>query len=111
MTVSTAVTSADAHTTSQFSSVRPGMFVAVTVSDSGVGIPVDLRNRIFEPFFTTKDHGTGLGLSVVYGIVERHGGKVDIQSEVGKGTTVTIRLPSVSGSGRAPVAAAAGRLA
>ena len=85
--------------------------VEVRVSDTGCGIPPEHLAKVLDPFFTTKEKGTGLGLSVVYGIVERHGGKVEIQSEVGKGTTVIIRLPSVPGSGRPPVTAAAGRLA
>ena len=85
--------------------------VEVRVSDTGCGIPPEHLAKVLDPFFTTKEKGTGLGLSVVYGIVERHGGMVEIQSEVGKGTTVIIRLPSVPGSGRPPVTAAAGRLA
>ena len=52
--------------------------------------------RIFDPFFTTKEKGTGLGLSVVYGIVERHGGRIEIQSEPGKGTGVAVRVPPKS---------------
>ena len=58
-----------------------------------MGIPPDRLAKIFDPFFSTKEMGTGLGLSVVYGIVERHGGTIDIRSEVGKGTTVVLRLP------------------
>lgn len=67
--------------------------VEVEVGDTGVGIPPDQLPKILEPFFTTKERGTGLGLSVVYGIVERHGGRMDIRSRAGKGTTVVIRLP------------------
>lgn len=67
--------------------------VELEVVDTGTGIPPDQLSKILEPFFTTKERGTGLGLSVVYGIVERHGGKVDIRSRVGEGTTVLIRLP------------------
>lgn len=96
MSVSTDVTSADAHTTSQFSSVRPGMFVAVTVADTGTGIPANLRSRIFEPFFTTKDHGTGLGLSVVYGVIQNHGGFITLDSTPGLGSTFTMHLPRSS---------------
>jgi two-component system NtrC family sensor kinase len=54
--------------------------------------------KIFDPFFTTKEKGTGLGLSVVYGIVDRHKGKVTVESEPGKGTRFTIRLPAARGS-------------
>jgi two-component system NtrC family sensor kinase len=73
---------------------RPGdSMVEVEVADTGVGIPPEHLSKIFDPFFTTKEKGTGLGLSVVYGVVEKHGGKLDIRSELGKGTTMLIRLP------------------
>ncbi len=67
--------------------------VELVFEDTGVGIPPDHLSKILDPFFTTKEKGTGLGLSVVYGIVERLKGKLDIQSQVGRGTKVTIRLP------------------
>ncbi len=70
-----------------------GRWVEVVFTDTGPGIAPEHLSKIFDPFFTTKEKGTGLGLSVVYGIVERHGGKVEIRSEVGKGTRVAIRLP------------------
>ncbi len=69
--------------------------VEIVFEDTGVGIPPDHLSKILDPFFTTKEKGTGLGLSVVYGIVERHKGKLDIQSQVGQGTRVTIRLPII----------------
>jgi two-component system NtrC family sensor kinase len=65
----------------------------LSFQDSGPGIPPDHLSKIFDPFFTTKEKGTGLGLSVVYGIVERHGGTIDLKTEVGKGTRIAIRLP------------------
>ena len=68
--------------------------VVLQVIDNGVGMTEEVRLRCLEPFFSTKsEHGTGLGLGIVYGIVRRHGGKIDIESEVGRGTTVTISLP------------------
>ena len=73
--------------------VQDGRWVEIAFQDTGPGIPPDHLSRIFDPFFTTKEKGTGLGLSVVYGIVERHGGKIEIQTEVGKGTRIAIRLP------------------
>lgn len=70
-------------------------FVAAEVTDTGSGIPPEILAKIFEPFFTTKDaeKGTGLGLSITSDIVKRHNGKIDVKSQVGLGTTFTIRLP------------------
>ncbi|OGL64709.1 MAG: hypothetical protein A3I72_14730 [Candidatus Tectomicrobia bacterium RIFCSPLOWO2_02_FULL_70_19] len=67
--------------------------IKIEFSDTGVGISGEDVSKIFDPFFTTKEKGTGLGLSVVYGIIHRHGGRVDIKSQVGKGTSVAVRLP------------------
>ncbi|HZS11028.1 MAG TPA: ATP-binding protein, partial [Nitrospirales bacterium] len=70
---------------------------AIEVEDTGCGIPPNLLPRIFDPFFTTKGtgEGTGLGLSVSLGIVERHGGELLVESEVGRGSTFTVLLPLV----------------
>jgi len=74
--------------------VPPGAWVCMTVADTGTGIPADILSRIFEPFFTTKAPlGTGLGLSQVRGIVEAHGGHVDVTSAVGQGTAFNIYWP------------------
>ncbi|MBI1313017.1 HAMP domain-containing protein [bacterium] len=74
-------------------------WLCLTVADTGQGIPDELRDRLFEPFFTTKDpgDGTGLGLSIVYGIVQEHGGWIDVDSLPGEGTTIRIYLPVPDG--------------
>ncbi len=74
-----------------------GSYVVITISDTGFGIPPLILDRIFEPFFTTKESGkgTGLGLPTVIGIVKNHGGFINVQSEVGKGTKFQVYLPAV----------------
>ena len=69
--------------------------VKIRIADTGVGIPADLLEKIRDPFFTTKEvgQGTGLGMSIVDRIVDSHAGSLDIESEVGKGTTMTVTLP------------------
>lgn len=81
---------------------NPLGYVAVSVADTGVGIPQEQFERIFEPFFTTKQvgQGTGLGLSQVFGFAKQSGGEVVVASEVGKGSTFTLYLPRVAASGR-----------
>jgi PAS domain S-box-containing protein len=78
---------------------EPGRFVRLTISDTGAGIPPHVLSHIFEPFFTTKDvgRGSGLGLSVVYGIVKAHGGWIEVESELEHGTRFHIHLPLVEG--------------
>jgi len=74
----------------------PSRFAEVVITDTGQGISPEHLSNIFDPFFSTKERGTGLGLSVVYGIVEKHGGKIAVESQVGRGTTVTLRFPAVA---------------
>ncbi len=73
-----------------------GKYVCAGLKDSGEGIPEENLSRIFDPFYTTKSEGTGLGLAISYGIIENHGGKIEVKSNVGKGTIFTVMLP-VSG--------------
>ena len=73
--------------------VSEGGFVDIAVRDEGAGIAPENLEKIFEPFFTTKARGTGLGLAITKRIVEQHLGRIMVESEIGKGTTVTVRLP------------------
>jgi hypothetical protein len=79
--------------------ILPGFYVLIRVSDTGTGIPPEVLDKVFDPFFTTKEpgKGTGLGLSTVLGIVKSHGGFVQVQTEVGNGTTFLIHLPAQEG--------------
>ena len=74
---------------------RQGEEVFIRIADTGKGIPEENLKRVFDPFFTTKPvgKGTGLGLSLSYGIMQKHNGRIEVQSEVGKGTTFTLWLP------------------
>ena len=67
--------------------------IVVTVEDTGAGMPPEQQARIFEPFYTTKAKGTGLGLFVAHGIVQRHGGTIEVESEPGRGTRFRVALP------------------
>lgn len=94
ITVETANKWIDEHAARQHD-MPPGQYLALSVTDTGIGMPPNVKARVFEPFFTTKPigEGTGLGLSMIYGFVQQSGGQVRIYSEVGKGTTVCIYLP------------------
>lgn len=86
------------HLVDLFPDATKPEYVALSVSDTGTGIPKDIINRIFDPFFTTKEKGkgTGLGLSIVHGIIKSHHGFISVNSEDSKGTTFTIYLPTVN---------------
>ena len=75
-------------------------YVEIKISDTGVGIPEKSLSKIFDPFFTTKEvgKGTGLGLNVAYNIIKKHNGTIDVQSEIGKGTAFTLRIPTTETS-------------
>ena len=95
LALSLEVVAVDAAFAATHPALHAGPYVRLTVQDSGPGIPPAVLARIFEPFFTTKEvgHGTGLGLSVVHGIVEGHDGAILVESTLGQGTTFTIYLP------------------
>lgn len=94
-------------TRSEYGRVPKGEYVKLTVSDSGCGIPPDIRSKIFDPFFSTKKadniRGSGLGLSVVHTVLEDHGAHIDLKSEVGKGTAFYLYFPVSRESAASPV--------
>jgi signal transduction histidine kinase/ActR/RegA family two-component response regulator len=78
--------------------LRQDRYVKITVRDHGTGIPKEIIPKIFDPFFTTKAKGAGLGLATSFSIVKRHGGHIDVETEVGKGTSFTVFLPATVGN-------------
>jgi PAS domain S-box-containing protein len=98
ITIRTANLEFDDASAAQYLSLTPGQYVTLSISDTGIGIDHEMQSHIFEPFFTTKgpEHGTGLGLSTVYGIVKQSGGHVSVYSEPGQGATFRVYLPAVS---------------
>jgi PAS domain S-box-containing protein len=96
--IRTALTEVDETHIRRRAEARAGIFVCVSISDTGTGISPENLPRIFEPFFTTKEvgKGTGLGLATVYGVVKQHQGWIEVESEVGKGSTFNVYIPSVA---------------
>jgi len=84
-----------------FTDIKDENTIRVSVGDNGHGIPREVLKHIFEPFFTTKEKGkgTGLGLSISYGIMQKLGGTILVQSEINKGTTFTVEIPRKAGAG------------
>jgi PAS domain S-box-containing protein len=89
----------DGHSAARRPKARPGAFACLSIGDTGCGMDASVMKRLFEPFFTTKEvgKGTGLGLSTIYGIVEQHRGWIEVESEVGRGSTFRVYLPSIPG--------------
>ncbi len=107
LTVETANSYLDEAYAASHEDVVPGQYVMIAVSDTGTGMDRDTLDRVFEPFFTTKDvgHGTGLGLSQVYGFIKQSRGHVKLYSEIGHGTVVKLYLPRLIGDKAEPVVA------
>ncbi len=99
LTIKTENITLDKEHSKSIPEARSGQFVRLSIEDTGVGMDKEIIDRIFEPFFTTKElgRGTGLGLSMVYGIVKQHDGWINVSSEPGHGTIFTIYFPVFSG--------------
>jgi signal transduction histidine kinase len=95
LTIRTQPAIIDGGRTGSSGAMRSGRYALLSVGDTGTGIVEEIRGKVFDPFFSTKQvgKGTGLGLAIVYGIVEQHGGFIDVESKTGEGTTFTIYLP------------------
>ncbi len=106
LTISARNETVDRSSSRRGGELKPGRYVVLEVADTGEGIATEHLGKIFEPFFTTKQpgKGTGLGLSTVQTIVNRHGGVLDIQSEIGRGTTFSIYLPAAAPKSETPEA-------
>ncbi|MBE9531234.1 MAG: hypothetical protein IME98_00335, partial [Proteobacteria bacterium] len=90
----------DKETSKGVKEAKPGRYVMVSVQDTGVGMEKAVAERIFDPFFTTKGkEGSGLGLSVIYGIANRHGGWINVESEPGQGASFNFYIPAISVTG------------
>jgi CheY-like chemotaxis protein len=92
LTITTANVHLEIKDVQFFVDAPPGDYVRVSVSDTGMGMDRETRERLFEPFFTTKEKGTGLGLALAYGIIKKHGGFIQVFSEPGKGSTFEVNL-------------------
>ncbi len=96
LTIKLSAVDVDLRRATEIPEARPGLYVRLSVADTGCGISEEVLPHVFEPFFTTKEvgKGSGLGLSTVYGIVRMHSGWIDVESKVGRGTTVHVLLPT-----------------
>lgn len=101
LTIETAEEQVDENRAALAVGLKPGPYVVLTISDTGVGMPEEVKAHAFEPFYTTKapGQGTGLGLATAYGIVRQSGGVIALDSQVGRGTTIAIHLPRTAPDG------------